>query len=185
MNNKILYALIATTFVVGLFTSAYAGITLPMINLAGDVDILGQMTCSECVNTADIAENAVVATKIADGAVVGGTGGDIADNTITAEDIAANAVGGSEIAGTTKLIFGTCSVSVPQQNPGDTTNRLCTEPGAVTGDKVIVTINNALPCRVVTDVTVIGTTLNLDITSVINSVCIADTFDLQYIIFKN
>jgi len=116
MNNKILYALIATIFVVGLFTAAYAGITLPMINLAGDVTILGQMTCSSCVNTADIAPNAVVASKIADGAVVGGTGGDIADNTITAADIAANAVGSSEIA--------TNAVGASEINPNEVQSRI-------------------------------------------------------------
>jgi len=69
MNNKILYSLIATTFVVGLFTAAYAGITLPMITLAGDVTITGDMTCIGCVDGADIAPNAIGSSRIADGSI--------------------------------------------------------------------------------------------------------------------
>jgi len=69
MNNKILYSLIAATFVVGLFTAAYAGITLPMITLAGDVTISGDLTCTDCIDAADIAPNAVGSSEIVDGSI--------------------------------------------------------------------------------------------------------------------
>jgi len=85
MNNKILYSLIAATFVVGLFTAAYAGITLPMITLAGDVTITGDMTCPGCVDRADIAPNAVGPVEIAFNAV---SSSKIADGSIRAEDLA-------------------------------------------------------------------------------------------------
>ena len=54
-----LIVLISVIFVAGAGT-AYAGMVLPMITLAGDVTITGDMTCPGCVNSADIADGTIV-----------------------------------------------------------------------------------------------------------------------------
>ncbi len=56
------------------------------------------LTCAGCVSAGDIAADAVGASEIATGAVVGGKGGDIADHTIESADLATNSVGTSELA---------------------------------------------------------------------------------------
>jgi len=115
MNKIILIGIIAATFVAGIGT-AYAGPIMPMITLAGDVTITGDMICTDCIDAADIAPNAVGSSEIAGFAVgsaqlafdavdeehieVGAvssvaildnsvTSTDIADGTIQAVDIAA------------------------------------------------------------------------------------------------
>ena len=132
-----------------------------MITLAGDVDIRGQMTCFECVNTADIADNAVVATKIAAGAVDTSeiatdavTLAKIADNAVNfnhittdavrSSEIIANAVGGSEIAGTTKLLFAFCHFPSISLNAGASGFFTCSVPLAAIGDEVVVTREGAV-----------------------------------------
>jgi len=54
-----LIVLISVIFVAGAGT-AYAGIVLPMITLAGDVTITGDMICPGCVDSADIADGATI-----------------------------------------------------------------------------------------------------------------------------
>jgi len=54
MNNKILFSIIAVSFVGGMFTVAYAGPMLPMITLAADVTITGDMTCPGYVDSGDL-----------------------------------------------------------------------------------------------------------------------------------
>ena len=78
-----LIVLISVIFVAGAGT-AYAGIVLPMITLAGDVTITGDMTCPGCVDSADIADGTI-------------TGADIADGTISSRDITAGTINSAEI----------------------------------------------------------------------------------------
>ena len=110
MNNKILYGIIAVAFVGGMFTVAYAGpisqiaaeIDLPTITLAGNVDITGDLTCTNCIHDTEIATGAVGASEIA-----------------------ANAVRGSEIDGISKIEFGTCQFDPFSIAPGSVQTNLC------------------------------------------------------------
>ncbi|MCI0330052.1 MAG: hypothetical protein L0196_03750, partial [candidate division Zixibacteria bacterium] len=66
------------------------------------------LTCTGCVDAADLAANSVGSDKIVDGSitsaelgtssVVGGLGGTVFDGTITIEDLGSNSVGADEIA---------------------------------------------------------------------------------------
>jgi hypothetical protein len=65
---------------------------------------VSDLSCSDCINSTDIAPSAVGTSEIADGSIVsadvldGGLGGmDIADGTITSNDLAANSVDASKI----------------------------------------------------------------------------------------
>jgi len=78
-----LIVLISVIFVAGAGT-AYAGMVLPMITLAGDVTITGDMTCPGCVDSADIADATIKGADIADGTI---SSRDITDGTINSIDI--------------------------------------------------------------------------------------------------
>ena len=105
MNNKLLYGIIALAFVGGMFTVAYAGPILPKITLAGDVEITGDMTCTNCVDSGDLGfgavnvlninNDAVRAIHIQDGQV---DSAEIATDAIGSDEIATDAVGSDEIA---------------------------------------------------------------------------------------
>ncbi|MGH8004399.1 MAG: hypothetical protein ACRECJ_06725, partial [Limisphaerales bacterium] len=56
------------------------------------------LTCTGCVDAADLAANSVGSDEIATNAVVGGLAGDIADGSITSEDLGTNSVAADEIA---------------------------------------------------------------------------------------
>jgi len=58
-----LIVLISVIFVAGVGT-AYAGMVLPMITLAGDVTITGDMTCPGCVDSADITDGTILFSDI-------------------------------------------------------------------------------------------------------------------------
>jgi len=94
-----LIVLISVIFVAGAGT-AYAGIVMPTITLAGDVTITGDttlqgdLTCTNCINAADIAADAVQASEIAPGAV---GASEIGSNAVGPSEIQGNAVGSSEI----------------------------------------------------------------------------------------
>jgi len=109
-----LIVLISVIFVAGAGT-AYAGMVLPTITLAGDVTITGDLTCTNCIDAADIAPNAVGSSEIAGGAVGSaqlafdsvdsehiedgavGTAA-ILDNSVTSAKITSGAVGPSKLA---------------------------------------------------------------------------------------
>ena len=105
MNNKILFSIIAVSFVGGMFTVAYAGPMLPMITLAGDVTITGDMTCPGCVDSGDLGfgavnvlninNDAVRAVHIQDGQV---GSAEIDTDAVGSDEIATDAVGGSELS---------------------------------------------------------------------------------------
>ena len=122
INNKVLYSIIAVAFVGGLFTAVYAGPIMPMITLAGDVTITGDMTCPGCVDSADIADGTITefdlgtdsvgadeiktasvgfielaANAVRTGDILDETiqSRDIKDGTITADDLAQGSVGDS------------------------------------------------------------------------------------------
>jgi len=63
LSRNGLIVLISVIFVAGAGT-AYAGIVLPMITLAGDVTIDGDMTCAGCVDSADIADGTVTVADL-------------------------------------------------------------------------------------------------------------------------
>jgi len=95
MNNKILFSIIAVSFVGGMFTVAYAGPMLPMITLAGDVTITGDMTCPGCVDSGDLGLGAVNVLNINNDAV---RAVHIQDGQVGSAEIATDAVGGSELS---------------------------------------------------------------------------------------
>jgi len=63
LSRNGLRVLISVIFVAGAGT-AYAGIVLPTITLAGDVTITGDMTCPGCVDSADIADGTILFSDI-------------------------------------------------------------------------------------------------------------------------
>ena len=96
--------------------------------------IATDVQCTGCLGTADLAGNAITATKIK-------------DNEVKAAEIAANAVGASELQGVTKLEFRECSISFATPiSSGFTSSGLCPMPGLTTSDKVIVTKEHGNPC---------------------------------------
>ncbi len=66
LSRNGLIVLVSIIFVAGAGT-AYAGMVLPMITLAGDVTITGDMTCPGCVDSADIADGTITSVDIAPG----------------------------------------------------------------------------------------------------------------------
>jgi len=78
------------------------------LHVVGDLTLQSNIICTDCIDAADIAPNAVgsseIATgavgssEIAAGAVVGGFGGNILDDSITTFDIADNAIFSSNVA---------------------------------------------------------------------------------------
>ncbi len=110
MTKTILIGIIALTFVAGAGT-AYAGIVLPTITLAGDVTITGDTTlqgeliCTDCIDAQEIHGGAVGSSEIAPGAVGSLHIGDFAvgpseiqNNAVGPFKIQTNAVRSSEIA---------------------------------------------------------------------------------------
>jgi len=104
-----LIILISVIFVAGAGT-AYAGMVLPMITLAGDVTITGDttlqgdLTCTDCIDTADITDDAITSTKIATDTITHFDIGtfavrspEIANGQVMTEDLANNAVTSSKI----------------------------------------------------------------------------------------
>ncbi len=91
----ILISIIAVVFVGGMFTVAYAGPILPMITLAGDVTITGDMTCPGCVDSGDLGFGAVNVLNINNDAV---RAVHILDGQVGSAEIDTGAVGTSEIA---------------------------------------------------------------------------------------
>lgn len=83
ISRNFLIVLIVLVFAGGAGT-AYAGIVLPTITLAGNVDILGDLICTDCVGNSNIADNAVTDSKIG-------------PNAVGESEIAPDAVGGSEL----------------------------------------------------------------------------------------
>jgi len=64
----------------------------------------------------------------------------IGSDSITAAELAIDSVGGSEIVGTSKLIFGSCNVSVPLLSAGASHFFTCTQAGVSVGDKVVASM---------------------------------------------
>jgi len=50
-------------FIAGIGT-AYAGIVLPTITLGGNVEVVGDLNCTNCIDSSDIASNAVGAPEL-------------------------------------------------------------------------------------------------------------------------
>jgi hypothetical protein len=112
--------------------------------------IANDVICNGCVGTSDMAGNAVTSVKIKDGEVktddiaVSAVGSArIKDNDVKAQDLAPDSVGASELQGVTKLIFATCSPSLPGSGVG---SLACSVPGARVGDRVIATFDNGSVC---------------------------------------
>ena len=64
LSRNGLIVLISVIFVAGAGT-VYAGMTLPMITLAGDVTITGDMTCPGCVYSSEIADGTITSADMA------------------------------------------------------------------------------------------------------------------------
>ncbi len=73
------------------------------------------------------------------------------DLTLQEDLICEDCIGGSEIAGTTKLIFGSCNLSIPSMNSGAFLADLpCTQAGVSIGDKVVANLSNGNFCHTIT-----------------------------------
>jgi hypothetical protein len=89
------------------------------------------------VGNAQIAPGAVTTTKIASGAV---TTGDLANGAVTTTKIADDAVTGEKIVGIDKLVFGTCTGTIPAMTAGnglDADGFSCSEPLADGSEEVV------------------------------------------------
>ena len=99
--------------------------------------IATDVQCTACVDTSDLACNAVTAAKIKDGEV-------------KAAEIATDAVGAAEIQGVTKLLFGRCILTSAEAvisiNPGITLAINYTISGFATGDTAVATFNQLSSC---------------------------------------
>jgi len=96
-----------------------------IITFDGDFLLNGDFFCDGCVDTPEIAANAVGSDEIADGQVMTA---DLADDSVT----------GAKIEGITKLIFGQCGIIIVV-DPGASGSAQCsTVNGAVVDDLVIV-----------------------------------------------
>lgn len=140
------YAIVAAAFMAGAFLAsselrAYAA------NTVFSTDIKDGE-----VKTLDLANNAVTSAKIKDGEVktddiapsaIGSLR--IKDNDVKAQDLAPDSVGGSEIQGTSKLLFSECRVSSLSPVPaGAATIYSCPAQGAAQGDAAVGSKNGAI-----------------------------------------
>jgi len=129
-----------------------------------------------------VANNGITNTMLANDAV--GSSNVIA-NSLTAADLATDSVGGSEIVGTSKLIFGSCSVSVPSLNAGSLLIHTCAQAGVSVGDKVVANLSSGgTPCLVITLTAGISNAVEFFSLNACNVTISATTTTVNYIVFK-
>ena len=96
-----------------------------------------------------------------------------------------NCVGGNEIIGTSKLIFGSCTVTVPNSSHGIQQSVICSEGGVVIGDKIIAHISGGGGCF---DVVRAQSGVSGDIAFVTRNLCNfnsgVSSFTINYIVFS-
>jgi hypothetical protein len=130
VGGFIVAAFMAGAFLASPELRAYAA------NTVGSADII-----NESILSADIKNGEVKTDDIAPSAVGSLR---IKDNDVKAQDIAADAVGASELQGVSKLIFGTCSLTFPD-NSG-ISGASCPITGARPGDRVVATVESTFQC---------------------------------------
>ncbi len=109
----------------------------------------GDIICTDCVDSADLAPDSVGLSEIK-----------------------ANAVGGSEVVGTSQLVFGTCMAVNVQLAPGDVVNKSCVDNNLSTTDEVVATLNfPADLCYDVTQIRISETQQTTSILFTIRNVC--------------
>ncbi len=117
--------------------------------LDNDLTITGDIICTDCVDSADLAPDSVGLSEIK-----------------------ANAVGGSEVVGTSQLVFGTCMAVNVQLAPGDVVNKSCVDNNLSTTDEVVATLNfPADLCYDVTQIRISETQQTTSILFTIRNVC--------------
>jgi len=143
LSRNGLIVLISVIFVAGAGT-AYAGMVLPMITLAGDVTITGDMTCPGCVDSADIADGTITEFDLgtdsvgADEIKTASVGfielatnavrtGDILDETIQSRDIKDGTIVKADLHSS---FFTTTFHSIDNTGGGLNHNRLVLTPSA-------------------------------------------------------
>jgi hypothetical protein len=105
------------------------------------------ISCSiKQITTSDIANNAIIGSKIRDGQVgsadIAGnsiTSSKLADSAVNTSKIATDAVTADKIAGVSKLIFQSCDGNPTVVSPLQTITVQCSVPGAPLTDNVVVT----------------------------------------------
>jgi len=133
-NKKlILGIMIAAVFILGILTIDFASANHPQNAGYRFTQFVEDLASHFPVTSADIVDGTI-------------QGVDIATDAVGSTEIADNAVGGSEIAGTSKLLFGKCSVNVPILSAGAGLERSCLAPGASSFDEVVVTMESGLFC---------------------------------------
>jgi|SRR2546422_4086681 len=140
--------IIVTAFIAGAFVAspelrAYAANTVGSSDII-DESILSQDIKNGEVKSVDIGTSAVINSKLAPGSVTYSKirsnsidGSKILDNSITAADIGPDAVRASELAGVTKLMFSTCTITSTSVSANAIFSIPCDVPGVVPIDHIV------------------------------------------------
>ena len=131
---------IAVIIAIAAFTAG--SVFSPPVQEAIAAVIATDVQCTGCVGNGDIASSAVTTTKLSSNSV---NGGKITDGTISAADLAADSVGASELKGVTKLLFASCSFTLPD-NTVSLGGFPCAVTGARPGDHAIATFQSTWSC---------------------------------------
>jgi hypothetical protein len=110
----------------------------------------------------------------------------IANNAITAPKIADGAIAGNKISGINNLIFGSCLGSVPNLGPGGFSQFLCFNPNASFGDMIVSTWNNprSPPAPVLMNSVVGSSQVGFGFENQHHFVSSSQIVEISYIIFK-
>jgi len=183
ITKTILMLGVIVGFVIGIsFSSVYAGIPWSTNEIADDA-ITSEKIKNKQVKGKDLRGNSVNSGKIKDGTI---TAADIGTNAVRSSEIVANAVGGSEIAGTKKLIFGSCSLNFGSVGPSGTRIITCPELSASLGDRIVASIDDPSNefCLSLVNVETQNNVVGLIFRNILDQTCGPFNLTISYIIFK-